>query len=77
MIHWNCNSINNKIDKFKDFCLNNKPHIISLNETKLNEDRASYFLKIDNYILIHKSRNSGKNGAGGVELLIREDVKFS
>jgi hypothetical protein len=22
MIHWNCNSINNKIEEFKEFCLN-------------------------------------------------------
>ncbi len=29
MIDWNCNSINNKIDEFKDFCSNNKPHVIT------------------------------------------------
>jgi exonuclease III len=77
LVHWNCNSLNNKIDEFKDFCFTNKPHVISLNETKLSEDRADYILQIDNYNVIHKTRNSGKNGAGGVALLIREDINFS
>ena len=77
MIHWNCNSLNNKIDEIKDFCFNHEPHIISLNETKLNDNRADYVLSIDKYNLIHKSRYKDKNGAGGVALLIREDLKFS
>jgi hypothetical protein len=75
MIHWNSNSINNKIDEFNDFCFKYKPHIISLNETKLNDFRADYILQINNYNTIYKSRNSMRNGAGGVALLIREDIK--
>ena len=76
LIHWNCNSINNKIGEFKQFCYNKKPHIISLNEKKVTNDRASYLLQIDNYILVHKSRSDFKNGAGGVALLVRKDIKF-
>jgi exonuclease III len=67
--------INNKIDEFNDFCFKYKPHIISLNETKLNDFRADYILQINNYNTIYKSRNSMRNGAGGVALLIREDIK--
>ena len=77
IIHWNCNSLNNKIDEFKEFCIRKKPHIISLNETKLSDDRADYILQIDNYKVIHKSRSPVKNGAGGVALLVRDDIKFS
>jgi exonuclease III len=69
--------INNKIDEFNDFCFKYKPHIISLNETKLNDFRADYILQINNYNTIYKSRNSMRNGAGGVALLIREDIKYS
>ena len=38
---------------------------------------GAFILQIDNYNVIHKTRNSGKNGAGGVALLIREDINFS
>ena len=73
LVHWNCNSVNNKIDELKLFCVKYKPHIITLNKT---DDKAQYILQIDKYVLIHKSRRVDKNGAGGVALLIREDLKF-
>jgi hypothetical protein len=47
-----------------------------LNETKIIDDKAQYFLQVDNYVLIHKSRRVDKNGAEGVALLIRKDVNF-
>ena len=77
LIHWNCNSLNNKIEEFKSFCFKFNPAIISLNETKMSEFNANYVLNIENYITIHKARNNNKNGAGGVALLIRNDIKFS
>ena len=77
LIDWNCNSLNNKIEEFKSFCFKFNPEIISLNETKMSEFNAKYILNINNYTTIHKSRNNDKNGAGGVALLIRNDIKFS
>jgi hypothetical protein len=77
LIHWNCNSLNNKIEEFKSFCFKFNPEIISLNETKMSEFNAKYILNINNYTTIHRSRNNDKNGAGGVALLIRNDIKFS
>ena len=71
IIHWNSNSINNKIDEFKDFCARYKPHIISLNETKLSELKANYILQVDNYTTIHRARSHDTNGGGGVALIIR------
>jgi hypothetical protein len=62
LIHWNCNSLKNKIEEFKLFCLKFNPQIISLNETKMSEFNASYILNIDNYITIHKARSNDKNG---------------
>ena len=77
LVHWNCNSLNNKIEEFKLFCLKYKPHIISINETKMSEFSAKYILDIDNYTTIHRARSLNQNGAGGVALVIRKDVKFS
>ena len=77
IMHWNCNSLNNKIDEFKKFCSKYKPHIISLNETKMGVFNANYLLQIDNYITIHKARSNDKNGGGGVALLIQKDIKYS
>jgi exonuclease III len=77
LIHWNCNSINNKIEEFRSFCLLYKPHIISLNETKMCEFKADYLLKVDNYTTLHRPRSLNTNGGGGVALLIRNDVEYS
>jgi hypothetical protein len=76
LVHWNCNSLCNKIDEFKIFCNKFNPHIISLNETKMTDDKAKYILQIENYTTIHKSRSNNKNGAGGVALMVRNDIKF-
>ena len=77
LIHWNWNSLNNKIEEFKSFCLKFNPQVISLNETKMSEFNAQYILNINNYTTIHKARNYKKNGGGGVALLVRKDIKFS
>jgi exonuclease III len=77
LIHWNCNSLNNKIEEFKSFCITFNPQVISLNETKMSEFKAKYILNINNYTTIHKARNYSKNDGGGVALLIRKDIKFS
>ena len=76
LIHWNPNSLNNKIDEFKLFCNKYKPHIVSINETKMSDFNANHILDINNYTTIHKSRSVNINGAGGVALLIRKDVNF-
>jgi exonuclease III len=76
--HWNCNSINNKIEEFKLFLNTNKPDIISLNEIKNIEIKANFlFNKINNYSFIHKHRENNKNGGGGVAILIKNNFKFA
>jgi hypothetical protein len=65
LIHWNCNSLNNKIEEFKSFCLKFNPQLISLNETKMSEFNAKYILAVNNYSTIHRSRNNDKNERRG------------
>jgi exonuclease III len=78
IIHWNCNSLGNKIEEFKHFLSVNKPDIVSLNETKINEFNANFlFNSINNYKFVHKHRPSNKNGGGGVALLIHKNLKFN
>ena len=37
IIHWNCNSLRNKIEDLKEYILINKPNIVCINETKCND----------------------------------------
>jgi len=76
IIHWNCNSINNKIEEFKDFIIKFNPEIVLLNETKINDFMANViFSDFVEYDYLHKQRSS-KNGAGGVAIMIKKQLKF-
>ena len=75
LIHWNSNSIKNKIKEFTHFTNTISPSIISLNETKLNEASATKYLKLKNYSTIRKHRGD-KNGAGGVALLVHNSISY-
>ena len=75
IFHWNCNSLNNKLDIFNIFIKKFQPLIVSLNETKMCLD--SYLsTSFSNYFFIHKHRKL-QNGAGGVGLLINKQLKFT
>ena len=75
IIHWNCNSVKNKIDELKQFLFINKPNIMSLNEIKCNEYEANEFLNINGYNNIYKVR-AGKYG-GGVALLVSDEMEYT
>ena len=76
IIHWNCNSINNKFEEFKIFLNKHNPDIIMLNETKINDFTANnLFSQLINYKFLHKQR-SEKNGAGGVTILFRAEIQI-
>ena len=76
IIHWNCNSINNKFEEFKFFLTKHSPDVITLNETKINNFTANnLFNQLNNYNFIHRQRNE-KNGAGGVAILIKKSIQF-
>jgi hypothetical protein len=77
IIHWNGNSIYNKLLEFKQFIIDKyNPDLISISETKLSEFRANAYLIYNNYNVIHKARDANKNGAGGVAMLIKKDLQF-
>ena len=63
-VHWNANSLNNKINEFKSLILEAiEPDVVSINETKLSEFRANMLLNFDKYNIVHKARSENTNGA--------------
>ena len=76
-LHWNANSLNNKINEFKSIILEAiEPDVVSINETKLSEFRANMLLNFDNYNTVHKARSENTNGAGGVAILIHKKLSY-
>lgn len=74
IVHWNCNSIVNKIHDLKIYISLHEPDIISLNELKINEIKANLlFNDIVNYNFVCKCRN---NHGGGVVLLIKNAISY-
>ena len=75
IVHWNCNSIKNKIELLKFFLSNNKPDVVFLNEIKCNKVTCNLlFNEIKNYKCIYKYRE--KNNGGGVALLIKDEIQY-
>lgn len=75
IIHWNANSLKNKISKFKIFLNNFNPDIICINETKCNDTTAAKYLILNNYKMIHRQRYN-KNGGGGVCMYIHNRISY-
>ncbi|KAK2577593.1 hypothetical protein KPH14_012704, partial [Odynerus spinipes] len=71
MCTWNANGLRNKIQEVEEFLARRKIDILLINETKLN---PKIKLKIRNYTCIRKDRD---NSAGGVAILIRNNVPVS
>ena len=74
VIHWNSNSIKDKIELLSDFLKVEKPDIMSINEIKCTESLANSLLYLENYYPVFKCRN---NESGGVLLLIKAGIEFS
>ncbi len=73
--HWNCFSLNlDRITELKMFLVEKRPDIICLNELKLNEAQCNLYMNFEQYITIHKSRNSF---GGGVAMLIRKSIDYT
>ncbi|CAF0990615.1 unnamed protein product [Brachionus calyciflorus] len=53
------------------------PDIISINETKCDNLIASKHLNFQSYNLVHRERKNGLNGAGGVGLFIKKNIKYT
>ena len=62
------------IDELRIFVSENKPHIIGINETKLDHTVIDGEVEIDEYQIIGKNRNSF---GGGVALYIQDSMPFT
>ena len=60
--HWNCCSINNKMELLAKFLRDNNFDVFSLNETKLKEGKS---LEFQNYNFVSKYRNKKRFGLPG------------
>ena len=61
------------LDELRIFVDSEKPHIICINETKLDDSIDDSLVHIDGYAVIRKDRN--KHG-GGVALYIHQNIYF-
>ena len=61
------------LDELRIFVDSEKPHIICINETKLDDSIDDSLVHIDGYAIIRKDRN--KHG-GGVALYIHQNINF-
>ena len=61
------------IDELRIFVSENKPHIIGIDETKLDHTVIDSEVEIDEYQIIRNDRNSF---GGGVALYIHDSVSF-
>ena len=80
LVHWNCNSLYNKQAELYNFFNIFEPDIICLNETKLSKNRFENEIYIKNhpkYKFLHKHRDDFLNGAGGVAIIVRNNLAFS
>jgi hypothetical protein len=77
IVHWNCNSIGNKKELLGEYLHRYKPHIVSLNETKLDVYEANLVLRFTGYESIIKSRSHAVSSGGGVAILVRSNIEYS
>ena len=72
--HLNIQSLRNKLDELRLFCNEYKLHILSLNETWLDENISDDELQLTGYNIIRKDRDSF---GGGVAVYIDEHLQFN
>ena len=72
--HLNIHSLRNKLDELRLFCNEYKLHILSLNETWLDENISDDELQLTGYNIIRKDRDSF---GGGVAVYIDEHLQFN
>ena len=61
------------LDELRMLVDNDKPHIICINETKLDDSTDDSLIHINDYVVIRKDRN--KHG-GGVAIYIHQNIQF-
>ena len=69
----NIDSLLKHIDEFRVFIDQEKPHIVSLNETKLDQSICDSSLEVANYDIIRNDRN---RFGGGVALYVNKNLSY-
>jgi exonuclease III len=77
IVHWNCNSIKNKKELLGKYLYRYEPHVVSLNEIKLDIYEANLLLRFDEYHSVVKCRNHSGTRGGGVAILVRTDIEYN
>ena len=77
IVYFNARSIKNKMDEFKIFVYQNKPDIIGIVETWLNEDQLDSELEINDYKFLRKDRkNEFKSQGGGIIIYYKSELSM-
>ena len=63
------------LEELRLFCADHNPHIICLNETKINDEISEEILTIDGFQNIIQT--DGTRYGGGVAVYVKNDIKFS
>jgi exonuclease III len=75
LVHWNCFKLTEmRLIELQTFLIENNPDIISINETKLSEEKANLSLRFDHYIPYHRCRKNNAVFGGGVAILINDTI---
>ena len=75
IIHWNCFKLTQqRIDDLRTFLFERRPHIMCLNELKLNEAQCNFHIQFINHTSHFRFRDSLKSNGGGLCILVRSDI---
>ena len=83
ILHWNCFSLSES--RFIELSLfisdlkedGNQPDIISLNETKINNELANHRINLKGYSCLHKGRSKNPLQGGGIAILIKDSIPYT
>src|SRR3989442_647926 len=77
IVYFNARSIKNKMDEFRIFVYQNKPDIIGIVETWLNEDQLDSELEIKDYNFLRKDRkNEFQSQGGGIIIYYKSELSM-
>ena len=74
LFHLNICSLRNKVDELRLFCETHKPHVLSINETWLDESFSDEEIWLPGFNLLRKDRNCH---GGGLAVYIAEHLSFN
>jgi exonuclease III len=76
IVHWNANSLKNKLDEFKMFIFSQNIDICIVTETKIGKNTAidlSGFFESYNILTYYRKNEAG---AGGIFMFIKKDLNY-